>query len=820
MCRFQISIDPGHYVDSGSDVNSSVDYRVIVSAPGSNGAPAIDLHEDTWYRESNGSLPQTVCFADIGCSAGISTKQQLYLSKPVQNIANGRIPVFSVKQLSNNSYVGTLGVLGSTKAGDTTSIQIEKSAFNPTHTINFNVLASNWSSGGGTNLQLISQADLTSANAVLHYAGTASSTRELETFSVTPQIWRQESTGDVLVYSGTPTICSDAYTCSVSGDFVPVWDIDNVTGTFVANIKTSYTLATVDAAALGLSTKTYAVINDISTDAPVEKAVITEPLAPQKPGTPENSDGYTIPWNSTIEHAAKDGKPITVVFGPDGQPISRMDDDDAAKIAVPGNRELPATEVYLVPSEAVVNQSSQQNIAVIDPTSLDPVMTVKSDASTGGSPLSSSSSGVYYPDKGATATTTVGDNVFMAPAVQHGIADSSGSDSSYKYMKRYFEEGQGMNILCDGEGDSFKCTGLSTIGNSNSAQTASDNAGNLNFSIMPGAGNSNGASNLPLDLHADAIASLNGAIITYTFTATSSQKLPQINITPMVFTSAMENRSLSYRAPDKICFNTDRCTVSGEYTVTATGDYFAHGYINFTAPDSFANTGSPKNLYLLPDSDMIPFEQTSTSGGVGSSVAIKQIDNKDIYLWGLASKNQDRVNTGGDSPVNVVIYNKNRYVFLEDFKKKSGGVWHHGSASAGNGYSGQSSSSMSWKTVAWGDNDHLEKGAFLNTKSEGGRYHCPLFAGGYSSSLRNDWTFADCHHEYWVWGTPQDAYLDSTHIVYSQWNDKSRGYNDGRLEFYNDLVAYSLINSGHIDVNFSDADDDYHDGMTWVLTGK
>ena len=64
-------------------------------------------------------------------------------------------------------------------------------------------------------------------------------------------------------------------------------------------------------------------------------------------------------------------------------------------------------------------------------------------------------------------------------------------------------------------------------------------------------------------------------------------------------------------------------------------------------------------------------------------------------------------------------------------------------------------------------------------------------------SLGKDWTFADCHHEYWVWGTPQDAYLDSTHIVYSQWQDGSKGYNDGRLEFYNDLVAYSLINSGH-----------------------
>jgi hypothetical protein len=50
--------------------------------------------------------------------------------------------------------------------------------------------------------QAFPQTGLTSANAVLHYTGTASSTRELETFSVTPQIWRQESTGDVLVHTG------------------------------------------------------------------------------------------------------------------------------------------------------------------------------------------------------------------------------------------------------------------------------------------------------------------------------------------------------------------------------------------------------------------------------------------------------------------------------------------------------------------------------------------------------------------------------------------------------------------------------------------
>jgi hypothetical protein len=221
MNRFQIPTNPVHYVDSGSDVNSATDYRVNVSAPGSSGTPTIDLHEDIWYRENNGSLPQAVCFAGIGCSAGVSTKQQLYLSRPLSPITNGRIPVFSVEQLSDNSYVGTLSILGSTNAAGTTSIQIEKSAFNPTRAINFSIMSGNWGNGTGKNVQETALATLTPIGPVLNYTVTATASPKIPSIQITPQIWKKATAGDTLVYTGPVVTCSLAAQCIASGNFTP-----------------------------------------------------------------------------------------------------------------------------------------------------------------------------------------------------------------------------------------------------------------------------------------------------------------------------------------------------------------------------------------------------------------------------------------------------------------------------------------------------------------------------------------------------------------------------------------------------------------------
>jgi FOG: WD40-like repeat len=244
-----IPIDLVHYVDSGSDVNSATDYRVIVSAPGSSGTPTIDLHEDTWYRENNGSLPQAVCFAN-DCSAGVSTKQQLYLSRPLSPITNGRIPVFSIKQLSDNSYVGTLSILGSTNPADTTSIQIEKSAFNPTRTINFSIMSGNWGNGTGTNVQETALATLTPMGPVLNYTVTATASQPIPSIQITPQIWKKAAAGDTRVYTGSVATCPQAAQCIASGNFTPP-----DAATYYTNASVLYTLPATTADGVTVETR-------------------------------------------------------------------------------------------------------------------------------------------------------------------------------------------------------------------------------------------------------------------------------------------------------------------------------------------------------------------------------------------------------------------------------------------------------------------------------------------------------------------------------------------------------------------------------------
>jgi len=147
-----------------------------------------------------------------------------------------------------------------------------------------NRISSNRGTTSGTNMWVTTQANLTSENVVLHYTGIVTSSKSLESISMTPQIWRQESTGNVLVYTGSPAICTDTDSCIIAGSFTPVWDIANVTGTFVADLTMVYSLPAADVAANNLDFDKVAVSNNIPSDVPVKEVVVTEPLAPQKPG--------------------------------------------------------------------------------------------------------------------------------------------------------------------------------------------------------------------------------------------------------------------------------------------------------------------------------------------------------------------------------------------------------------------------------------------------------------------------------------------------------------------------------------------------------
>jgi len=234
-----------HGVPSGSTVTATVPYRATVTSPGGISGDVMTVSEDAWYDEANGTLPRAMCFADKGCSVGISAKQQLFLSAPLPgsqtqgSVGMDFVPVFSVRQVSNGSYIGTLSILGSTDPTDITTLQMEKKDVDPSQPINFSVVSSNWGKGSGTNMWVTAKANLTSVNSTLQYTITATASQKILKMNITPQIWEMnETTGDKPVYTGEPVTCQDTTTCVATGEFTP-----QDASTYYANATVRYTLS-------------------------------------------------------------------------------------------------------------------------------------------------------------------------------------------------------------------------------------------------------------------------------------------------------------------------------------------------------------------------------------------------------------------------------------------------------------------------------------------------------------------------------------------------------------------------------------------------
>ena len=335
--------------------------------------PLMTTTAATWRDEQNASsqqlTPQGVCFADTGCSVGATSRGQLFLGKPQSSTNGPNIPVFSVQKFNDTMYVGKLSMLGSTDPANDRFIHIEKDRIDPDQPVKFNIMksAAGVNSDSDSGVVVMAQANLTSENAVLQYSGVATASKQLSTISMTPRIWRVESYGDVLVYTGDSKTCSGTSitTCSLSGNFNPVWDISNVTGTFFANVTAIYTLPA-PMNVNGVSTNQVADIgrSPWRNEVPVPEVVVTGPLTPLEPGKnadPANANN-TVPWGGTIEHVMDGDVPMTVVYDAIGQPIHRANDPDAIGLGTPQGDMYPGTWIHQVPDGSDVDIGDNRSV--------------------------------------------------------------------------------------------------------------------------------------------------------------------------------------------------------------------------------------------------------------------------------------------------------------------------------------------------------------------------------------------------------------------------------------------------------------------------
>lgn len=252
-----------HFVPSGSEINNTEKYRVLVTGPTSAGnagssAPVLDISTDTPFDTPDGSvnstLPGAICFADLGCSPAVTAKQQVLLSEPLP-ASSGGIPVFSAHQTDTNTWVGTLSMLGSTNAATTRTLTMDKFAVDPSQPITFTIVSSNWGAAQGTNLEVTALANLTPTSAGdLQYTITATASQAIPLMNITPQIWEKSDAGDVLVYTGDMVICSAGMTCVATGNFAPP-----DAGTYFANATVLYTVQATTANGVAAGTQLYAV---------------------------------------------------------------------------------------------------------------------------------------------------------------------------------------------------------------------------------------------------------------------------------------------------------------------------------------------------------------------------------------------------------------------------------------------------------------------------------------------------------------------------------------------------------------------------------
>jgi len=219
-----------HYVPSRSLVDCRQNYTAtVVSPPPSseewatanpNGdSPSLTITETAWYDDLNPDNPQTLpramCFADTGCSVGVTTKQHLFLSDNPIHPSTNDIPSLSVHQLSNTSWIGTIHANNQDR-----SIVMEKNHASPDQPLYFSIISSNGGYEPGQNVVLSVKANLMSENATLRYTVTGISSSDL-TMYITPNVWKITDTSDVLVYSGPPVTCLDAAFCAATGTFTP-----------------------------------------------------------------------------------------------------------------------------------------------------------------------------------------------------------------------------------------------------------------------------------------------------------------------------------------------------------------------------------------------------------------------------------------------------------------------------------------------------------------------------------------------------------------------------------------------------------------------
>jgi len=167
--------------------------------------------------------------------------------------------------------------------------------------------------------------------------------------------------------------------------------------------------------------------------------------------------------------------------------------------------------------------------------------------------------------------------------------------------------------------------------------------------------------------------------------------------------------------------------------------------------------------------------------GAPDPTNIKQILNKDVFVWAYESKWRDLYDSDA-SPIGFVVLGQTADEFAGQLQTMgySRGI----DAFIQFGYRGSSLSNLNWNSGA------------INMMKPAGiyRYHCTVHSGLWSSVLQDDWSYGECHKE-----TQDGHYLISNAYTIGEDNlyyNIGSGYNKYTSDFGN--AGSYFDGTGHV----------------------
>ncbi len=355
---------------------------------------------------------------------------------------------------------------------------------------------------------------------------------------------------------------------------------------------------------------------------------ITGPLSPDTNVVSREGTTMHIPKGALFEHT---GNGVMRVIAPNGTVLFWVNDDEAAQVTFPEGTTFPSSAIHYLPKTSLILVPENYEAAVYGQDAIisdflrlaeqPPLMALSTSSWLDEQNASSQQltpQGVCFADTGCSVGATSRGELFLS---KPQVASDGGIPvfSVQKYN------------------DTMYVGRLSTLGSTDPAndrlvhieKDRIDPNQPVKFNIVTGNGSVGGTNVVVM---AAANLTNQSSVLHYTITATASQVIPAMNITPNIWKKTDAGDVLVFTGGPVKCSSTTICQATGDYTPADGATYIANATVLYTVP-AIVNGIDGEQNYAIATSDVkasdteVPYYLYAEAGGIGTeSVASKFYD--------------------------------------------------------------------------------------------------------------------------------------------------------------------------------------------------